>query len=752
MSTALPRTEARRHPSASTSTRETAALSAHTRNGHRAHPGGPGPAGEPTRLERMGRFLTSTKGAWITLALAVVVALAIFGGLRGTGPVGGMDAAPATAESTQAKELLAKAPGSENQQVMAVVSRPDGAALTPADMQRAEKVKSSLAAESGTDAFGPIPSEDGKAVIVGTQINTEPSTSADEATATSENNTAVDAEVKALRETAHRAGGDDLTVQVTGGPAIGSDIRGAFVGADFTLLAVTIAVVAVLLLLTYRSPILWIVPLVVIALADGASSSLTSFLGEKLSLAFDAGVISVLVFGTGANYALLLISRYREELHVQQDQRSALATAWSRIIPAIVTSNVTVVLSLLTLMVALMPATRGLGIAAAAGLLLALLAVVFPLTALLALLGRGIFWPFIPRPAHHHEAQGGAEEEPRGLFAAVARAVTARPVISGLAALAILVAGGLGLVGTQIGLSQSEQFATASESRSGLETMAAHYPAGEAGPHTVVAPASAADGFLAKAKQVEGVQRAHVSGKPFTADGGTWVPISVTGTAEPETAAATAEVDALRSAATDTDPRILVGGTSAAAADVHDASVRDLTLIAPLIVLVVLVLLGVLLRSVVAPIVLMALTGVSTVGAIGIGTLLGEALFDWPGLDITVPLIAFLFLVALGVDYSIFLAHRIRQENRAHPMRSALVRAVSHTGVVITSAGVVLAAVFAALGVLPLVVLGQLGLIVGLGVLIDTVLVRTVLVPAVFTLIGDRVWWPTAAVQPGSTP
>lgn len=738
-----------------------------------------------------------TRRPVIVLLLSLLAAVALFS-IRGAGPVAGMDAAPPTVESTRAQELLDQAPDHEMQQVMAVITRADGGVLTPADLAAAKRVgeemantaaerSSAAAADAPADApkpVGPIPSEDGKAAIVGAPINTEPSTAASESQRTDENSQAVDETVAALRAVAKQTaqdeqanGAGELTVSVTGGPAIGSDIRGAFAGANFTLLAVTVGVVALLLLLTYRSPILWILPLAVVATADGAAGAVTARLGEQFDLAFDAGVISVLVFGAGANYALLLISRYREELAVDPDHRAALSRAWKAVLPAILTSNITVVLSLLTLLAALMPATRGLGIAAAAGLLIALLAVVFPLTALLALVGRSVFWPFIPRPSaagDTREATSSEGNEPRGVFAWTARHVVAHPAMAMIGALAVLAVGASGLIGTRIGLSQMEQFATASEARSGLETMAEHYPAGEAAPHLMVVSAStpkdaqaAAEKAITAAESVPGIQRAHPSGEPFeaAAAGGstrTIVPLSATGTAEPESSAANAEVAGLRSALNNAGigtgdgtgdgadsetaaAATLVGGSSAAALDVHNTSVRDLWLIAPMIVAVVLVLLAVLLRSVVAPVILMVLTGISTVSALGIGTWIGEQLFNWPGLDITVPLIAFLFLVALGVDYSIFLSHRVKQENQEHSMGAALVRAVSHTGVVITSAGVVLAAVFAALGVLPLVVLGQLGLIVGLGVLLDTLLVRTVLVPAVFTLVGERIWWPSRA-------
>ncbi|UEJ81665.1 MMPL family transporter [Brachybacterium halotolerans subsp. kimchii] len=692
------------------------------------------PPSRPARaLARIAALLTGRRSAWAVLVVAALLALALMG-LRGSGPAAGMDALPASAESSRAAAVADQLPDADQQTVMAVVTRTDGGKLTADDEQQVAHLRSALADATDGDELPPMPSEDGRADLVLAPIDT------------GAGDDAVDAKVADLRELAHAAVSGDLQVQLTGGPAVGSDIRGAFAGADFRLLIVTIAVVGVLLLLTYRSPVLWLLPLAVVGAADGVASAVTSRMGETFSLAFDAGVISVLVFGAGANYALLLISRYREELHRSDDHRAALRRAWSETAPAVVASNVTVVLALLTLVLAVMPATRGLGIAAAVGLVIALLAVLFPLTALLAITGRRVFWPFVPRPAQSGEDAGeapsasgtGTDDAERGVFAAVARRVTARPVLSVIGTLAVLAVCATGLLGTRVGLSQSEQFASANESQTGFTAIAEHYGAGQSGPHLITAPTSDAKAVTTAAKDVPGVESVTESG---TTPGGETV-LSATGTAQPESPAADQEVLALRDAVHGVTPEALVGGTSAQALDVHDDSMRDLLLIAPIILGVILVVLVVLLRALVAPLVLLAANLVSTLASIGLGLWVGRTLFDIPALDVTVPLLAFLFLAALGVDYTIFLTHRIRREAERFGTVHGTVRAVGSTGVVITSAGIVLAAVFAALGVLPLVVLGQLGLIVGLGVLVDTVLVRTVLVPALFSLIGDRMWWP----------
>ncbi|MGP5077663.1 MMPL family transporter [Brachybacterium alimentarium] len=710
----------------------------------------PGPLGRIG--SRIAGGLTGRRSAWVMLAVFVALLLAMAGGLRGAGPAAGMDALPDSSESSRAAAIADTMEGNRYQPVFAVITREDGTALTADDKAAIETLGENLAEVSGRDAVGPMPAEDGEADLVMTTVDSEA------------DNDAMDAMITDLRDAAAESAPEQLSVSVTGGPAVGSDIRGAFSGANFKLLAVTIAVVAVLLLLTYRSPILWLIPLSIVALADGAAGALTSMLGEQFALAFDAGVISVLVFGAGTNYALLLISRYREELHAHEDHRAALRTAWVRTAPAIIASNVTVVLALLTLLAAVMPATRGLGIAAAAGLLVAVIAVLFPLTALLAVVGRKVFWPFVPKPetagrietTETADTQEGAEsaesvksassrrdDAEHGPFATVARTVTKRPLFAAVISLVLMGVLATGLIGTRVGLSQDEQFASANESSTGFAAMAEHYGAGESAPHQIVVRedmSGGTDAALAAAEDVPGIDRASVTGT--TPDG--WAVLSAVGTAEPESPAAIDEAEGLRDTLHDlSGADALVGGTTASAMDVRADSTRDLLVVAPMILAVVLIVLIGLLRAVVAPLVLLTVNVASSVAAIGLGLWAGRLLFDIPALDVTVPLLAFLFLVALGVDYTIFLVHRARHESAEHGTKQGMVRAVGSTGVVITSAGVVLAAVFAALGVLPLVVLGQLGLIVGLGVLLDTLLVRTVLVPALFALIGDRMWWPS---------
>lgn len=551
--------------------------------------------------------------------------------------------------------------------------------------------------------------------------------------------------ITAMRDAVRERAPAGLSVLVTGGPAFGADIAQAFDGANITLLLVTIAVVALLLLLTYRSPILWLVPVIVVGLADQVAAVLTKGLGSALDLSFDAGIVSVLVFGAGTNYAMLLISRYREELHHTEDHRGAIATAWRATLPAILASNATVVVALATLAFAVIPGTRGLGVASAAGLLVALVAVVFLLPAALAVVGRRVFWPYVPKvdPA-------GAQNT--SIWGTLAAKVVSRPAAVVSAALVVLAVLAGGLLGTKVGLTQTQQFRVASESATGLQVLGEHFPAGAAQPLTVVTRADHVTEVTAALSQVPGVATVRPVPGTTVVGGASLAQLSVVTSADPGSTAAHDSVAAVREAAHHvTGAHALVGGQQAVDVDARAGNMRDLLLLAPLVLLINALVLMALTRSLVAPLVLLGVNILSALATIGAGSWIGRQLLDWSALDLQVPLLAFLFLVALGIDYTIFLVHRARTEAATHGTRDGMVRAVSGTGAVITSAGIVLAAVFAALGVLPLVALGQLGLIVGLGVVLDTFLVRTVLVPGLFGLLGDRIWAPGPAPKPHGT-
>ncbi len=615
---------------------------------------------------------------------------------------------PAGAESARVDALRAQFPGGDQAPAIIVFSRTDGAPLGAADI---------AAAGPGAQV-----SEDGKAALSVAPLPADLS------------GFALDDAVQELRTSTAQRLPDGLQAEVTGGPAFGADIANSFAGANFTLLAVTAAVVAVLLIVTYRSPILWLVPLLVIAFADRVGSVVGTAVAAGLGLSPDGstgGITSVLVFGAGTNYALLLISRYREELGARVDHREALRVAVRAAAPAILASNATVVLALLTLAFATAPSNRSLGVQAAAGLVVAAVFVLCVLPPFLGLFGRKLFWPFIPQV-------GAKSLTDNGVWHRIASWVAARPGWVSGGALAALAALCLGLVGTPVGLTQTEQFRVQAESVAGFETLSQHFPSGLTDPTLVIAPSSDAAAVTQAIGQTPGV----VSARPTAESDTGLTQWSAVLQAEPASDAAFDTVDALRSSVHAVSPDALVGGSDAKARDAAAAARHDRMVVIPAILAVVLVVLFVLLRSLLAPLILVSVTVLSALAALGLGGWASVHLFGFPALDNGTPLFAFLFLVALGVDYTIFLVTRAKEETPEYGNRQGIVRAVSATGAVITSAGIVLAAVFCVLGVLPLIVLTQIGIIVGLGIVLDTFVVRTVIIPALFTLIGPRIWWP----------
>ncbi|MCV7171383.1 MMPL family transporter [Mycobacterium manitobense] len=668
----------------------------------------------------------SGRFSWV-LALIVVALSGALLGLVGSGDSGSQSpvSVPSDAESARVTALRTEFPDGDQVPAVLVVTRADGTALTPADIDAAGQARQRMlaVAETGGAAGPPVViSDDDQAAVTTVSLSGELS------------GFALNDAVKGLRTAATDGLPADLRAEVTGGPAFGADIANSFAGANFTLLAVTAAVVAVLLIVTYRSPVLFLVPLAVIGFADRVAAVAGTAVAEALGMSPDgstSGITSVLVFGAGTNYALLLISRYREELGREEDHRNALRVAVRSAGPAIVASNATVVLALLTLVFASAPSTRSLGVQAASGLVVAAVFVLLVLPPLLRVFGKRLFWPFIPRT-------GATPLTESGVWHRIADAVARRPgrvAVVSIAALALLCTG---LLSTPLGLSQTEQFRVQAESVTGYERLADHFPGGLTDPTRVIGPTSQAAAIQRAIDDTDGVVSANPAGQ--SPSGLTqW---SVVLDADPASDRAFDTVDRLRTSVHEADPAALVGGSDAQARDIGAAAARDRLVVIPAILAVVLLVLYALLRSALAPLVLVAVTVLSALAAIGLGGWASVHLFGFPALDNSTPLFAFLFLVALGVDYTIFLVTRAREETPEHGTREGIVRAVSATGAVITSAGIVLAAVFCVLGVLPLIVLTQVGIIVGLGILLDTFLVRTVIIPALFTLIGPRIWWP----------
>ena len=632
---------------------------------------------------------------------------------------------PPSAESVRATELIKQFPGGDAAPVLLVISRADGAALSPDDLAAAQQARDRMAGVTGVIAApGPpiIPSTDGQAAVAPVALDPDL------------NGFALSDTVTGLRDAARDGLTDGLVANVTGGPAFGADIANSFAGANINLLAVTGAVVALLLIITYRSPVLWLVPLLVIAFADRIGAVTGAAVAEATGLGGDGsttGITSVLVFGAGTNYALLLISRYREELRREPAHRQALRTAVRFAGPAIVASNATVVLALLSLLLASSPTTRSLGVQAASGLVVAAIFVLLVLPPLLALFGPKLFWPFIPRA-------GSAEITTTGAWHRVADWVSGhagRVTVASILVLGILATG---LVGIPVGLSLIDQFRVRADSVTGFKTLSAHFPGGLTDPTRVIAQTDRTDAVQAALAATPGIASITPAGVSDTGLSQWQVVLDAT----PASDAAFTTVAVIRDSVHAADPGALVGGSDATALDTKNTAVRDRWVVIPAILIVVLAVLYALLRAVLAPLVLVATPTLSTLAALGMGGWASVHLLGFPALDNTTPLFAFLFLVALGVDYTIFLVTRAQEETPLYGTRGGIVRAVSATGAVITSAGIVLAAVFAVLGVLPLIALTQLGIIVGLGILLDTFVVRTVVIPALFTLIGPAIWWP----------
>jgi len=654
--------------------------------------------------------------ALVPLLLGLAVIGALGDGHRDRLPT---DQLPAGYDSTAAVELAERLPDAGTSTAIVVFSTgpaDDGVALSQEQLGELGRVVADL---SGDEEPVLVPSEDGTAAL---GILTLQAASASE----------VAAEVSDLRQELATQLPDGVVAQVTGPAGIEADLAAVFDGANVRLLAVTALVVAVLLVVTYRSPVVWIVPLLVVGIADQTAARLATRLLALVDVAWNestVGILSVLVFGAGTNYALLLISRYRDELRVREDRREAMRVAVRRTVEPVTASAGTVVVGVLALLLSLVPTTRGLGLACAVGIVVAALFVLGCLPSALVLLPRGVFWPREPRVGESTAAQS------RSVWRRVGEVVARRPIPVGLAvvvALGVLATPGLGL---RLGLDTADQFLTKPEAIAASERIVESFPAGTANPTTIVTTQDA-ERVVAAAEAVDGV----ASVRPAAAaDGVTQLQV-VLDAAEGSEGSRAAVVD-LRAALADL-PETYVGGPEAQTMDGTAAAARDRELIVPIILVVVLVALTLLLRAVVAP-VLLVLTVVGTYfAAVGASWWIFTGLLGFAALDEGVPLLAFLFLVALGVDYNIFLVTRAREETREHGPRLGMLRALGATGGVITSAGILLAAVFATLGVLPLVVLAQLGVVVCVGVLLDTLVVRTMLVPALAFVLRERFWWP----------
>ncbi|WP_327313785.1 MMPL family transporter [Streptomyces sp. NBC_01235] len=536
-------------------------------------------------------------------------------------------------------------------------------------------------------------------------------------------------------------GSAGLAVHITGPGGTSADFSKAFEGIDSTLLLSAMGVVIVMLLITYRSPTLILVPVLAVVAALFTAQALIYFLAQHAGLTVNgqsAGILTVLVFGAGTDYALLLVARYREELRRHEDRHEAMALALHRAGPAVLASGATVVLSMLVLLAAEMNSTRGLGPVAAIGVAVALLAMTTLFPALLVICGRWIFWPVIPH-------FGSADPTERGVWARTGHRMAHRPRLVWAVTALVLAVCSLGLIQLRAeGIGNADAFTGKPDSITGQEVSERYFPAGSGDPLVVISNQGQARQVGQVVAGTDGVVPTSLGLPPGTKpvhDGKVLFEATMTSPADSEAAKRT--VERVRDAVHEVpDADAQVGGGTAALRDMDEATTHDNIVIIPLVLAVVLLILGALLRAVVAPLLLVGTVILSFAAALGISALAFRHLFDYAGESTDFPLFVFVFLVALGIDYNIFLTTRIREEAGRQGTRRGVVTGLAATGAVITSAGLVLAGTFAALGTLPMVAFAEIGFAVALGVLLDTFIVRSVLVTSLFLDIGPKVWWP----------
>ncbi|MET7670185.1 MMPL family transporter [Micromonospora luteifusca] len=633
---------------------------------------------------------------------------------------------PGSAESTRVLDVQTSFASTDTLPAVVVYERTSG--LTEADRAKVTADAQAFGQRPDLDGqvVGPLFAEDGLAaqIVVPLNLGDDSFNMSDDV---------VDAMTATARQNA-----DGLSTYVAGPAGATSDMSKAVNGLDLTLLLATMAVVIVILLITYRSPILWLFPLISAGFALVGAQAIIYLLARYADLtvtADGAGILTILVFGAGTDYALLLIARYREELRRHTDRHEAMAVALHRSSPAVIASAATVTAGMLCLLFADMNSTKGLGPVFAIGIVVGLAVMLTLFPALLVTVGRWVFWPV--RPKH-----GSPEPTASGRWASIGRRIARRPRLIWVvtaAALAALSAGALQLDAS--GLTNQESFRGQHDSITGEEVLARHFAAGVGSPVAVISRPGQAAEVRSTLTSTPGVDAASVT-EPVVQGDRAYLEATLTDPADSKAAYDT--VDRLRDrvhAVPGADA--LVGGDTAIKLDVQRATQRDVSLIVPIVSLVVLIILILLLRALVAPLLLIATVALSYGAALGVSALVFKYVFGFESSDSSFPLFAFVFLVSLGIDYNIFLMTRVREEALRLGTRPATLTGLAATGGVITSAGVVLAGTFAVLTSLPLVQLVQIGFAVSFGILLDTLIVRSVLVTALSLDLGRYMWWPS---------
>jgi RND superfamily putative drug exporter len=660
-------------------------------------------------------------GIWV---LVIIGAGPLAGKLSGAQDNQATSWLPHSAESTKAYQQLSRFTDRDSIPAIVVYERPSG--ITSADMTKAASDAKSFVDVKGMTGkvLGPFKSPDGKAIQTVVPIHIDPKSGWNDLPniATS------------IKDTAAR-NASGLSVKLGGPVGLGSDQAKAFQGIDGNLLYSTLGVVIIILLLTYRSPTLWILPLLGAGVALVAAQAFIYFLVEHTGLTVNGqsfGILTVLVIGAGTDYALLLVARYREELRRHEDRHEAMALALHRAGPAILASGSTVVLGMLCLLAAEMNSTKGLGPVAALGIVFALLSMLTLLPALLVTVGRWIFWP--RRPTF-----GTPDPTATGLWAKVGGFISHRPRKVWVTTAVVLGIASLGLFKLDAtGLTTSQTFIGTPDSVKASEVIQKHFSSNAGDPVYILVNSQTAGQTSTALRNDAGLSQV---APPLTRGDRSMIQATLNGDAvSPKAFDTIKSVRTIVHGIPGTDA--LVGGTSATTLDIEDASHRDSLVIIPITLLVVLLILALLLRALVAPVILIATVVLSFAAALGLSALVFHYVFGFGGADASLPLFVFVFLVALGIDYNIFLMTRVREEAAKAGTRRGALTALAATGGVITSAGLVLAATFGVLATLPLVAFAEIGFAVALGVLLDTVIVRAVLVTAINLDVGRHIWIP----------
>ena len=651
---------------------------------------------------------------------------------------------PGGAESVAVVDKVKQFPQGEVSSAVTVIAR-DGDPLGAQGQQDARQLIETLNG-SRTDLMeestGPIPSKDGQALLVITPVQASP-----------DDGDAFLDTVTHIRDEAHKLRGDGVEVEVTGAAGYGADAIDVFGDINGQLLLAAGGLVLILLILIYRSPIFWAIPFFTVLLAEVSSRGFGYLLSEAgvTINGQTGGILPVLVFGAGTDYALLLVSRYREELRRHDDKHEAIRIALRTAGPAILASGLTVMAALLVLVIADVNSTAGLGPIGAMGVFIAMIFMLTMLPAALAIFGRRAFWPFIPYGPAGQGAHGAIAgrlsrfshqaDETHGRWREIGERVARRPRAIAGTTIVILLVFCAGLTQLDTGLTNGNSFRGEVEAVKGNELLAAHFPAGANVPSTVIVPpggdVQAVTDALKQDPAVADVVQP-IEGTPGTQ-------LSLQLKADPYSTEAFDQIPHLREVAKEAGGQdVLIGGPTAESYDYRTSAARDNKVIIPIALVVVFLILAFLLRSIFAPAMLVATNILSFAAALGLGVFFFQYVFDFPGEDPSLPLLTFVFLVALGIDYNIFLMARVREEAFKHGTKEGMLRGLAVTGAVITSAGIVLAGTFSALAVLPLIFLTEIGFVIAVGVLLDTFVVRSIVVPALTFIAGSRIWWPSA--------